>query len=371
MSNKTIRVLLIDDDEDDAFLSRELLADATQVTGRRYRTDWVDTFQAGLDAALRGEHDVVLVDYQLLPGSGLDLIRRAREAGCEIPFILLTGLSGREIDEQATEVGAADFLAKGSTDAELLERSIRYCIRHAATLSRLAEKTRELERSNLELEQFARAVSHDLRQPLHAISGYAELLAARCDRSMDADAHQMLNRILVAIDRMNQMIEDLLSLARIDATGEGADEVDGSVLLAEVLEELQPRIDEVGAEISYPPLPVVEGRAAHLRQLLRNLLSNALKFVGDDVPRISVLCEGEGDYWHLQVCDNGIGVSEDQREAIFTPFHRGHPEGGYDGTGVGLALCIKIVHQHGGRIWVAPAPDGGSCFHFTLERAQD
>lgn len=371
MSDETIRVLIIDDDEEDAFLCRELLGDASLATGRRYHTDWVDTFQAGLEAALREEHDVVLVDYQLLPGSGLDLIRRAREEGCETPFILLTGLGGREIDEQATEVGAADFLAKGSTDAELLERSVRYCLRHSATLARLAAKTREFERSNLELEQFARAVSHDLRQPLHAISGYAELLAARCDQALDADARQMMDRILAATERMNQMIEELLGLARIDSAGESVEQVDCAVLLSEVLEELRPQIEDAGAEISCQPLPVVEGRAPHLRQLLRNLLANALKFVGDDVPRISVLSDREGDSWHLQVCDNGIGVPEGQRGAIFATFHRGHPERGYEGTGVGLALCAKVVQQHGGRIWVEPASGGGSCFHFTLKCVQE
>ncbi len=368
MRVETIRVLLIDDDEDDAFLVRELFADATEVTGRRYRVDWKDDYEGGLAAALRREHDVALVDYQLLPGSGLELIQRAREAGCDTPFILLTGLAGQEIDEKAAEVGAADFLAKGSTDAALLERTVRYSLRHAATLNTLAAKTRELERSNQELEQFARAISHDLRQPLHSIAGYTELLTLRLSGPLDAETREMVDRILRGVERMNRMIEDLLGLARIDADGESLEAVDLTILYGGVLEELQEHIHETGARVAAGPLPVVRGRPAHLQQLLRNLVGNALKFVGTDAPRVTVTCEADGDLWHLQVKDNGIGVPEDQREAIFEPFHRGHPEQPYEGTGVGLALCAKIAQQHGGRIWVDAAPGGGSCFHVTLSR---
>ena len=371
MSRETIRVLLIDDDEDDAILSRELLSDATEATGRSYRVDWVDSYQAGLDAALRGGHDVVLVDYQLLPGSGLELIREARATGCETPFILLTGLGDRATDEKATEVGAFDFLSKGRTDAASLERSIRYCLRHARTLRTLADRTRELERSNLELEQFARAVSHDLRQPLHAIAGYAELLKVRCESNLDARAREMMGKILTGVERMNKMIEDLLGLAKIDPDGESVVDVDSAALVAGVLEDLQTQIEAVDADIATESMPVVHGRAAHLEQLFRNLLGNAIKFVDEAPARVTVRCVEEEDSWHFTVCDNGIGIPDDLREAIFEPFHRGRPANHHEGTGVGLALCNKIVQQHGGRIWVEPAPAKGSCFHFTLERSRE
>jgi signal transduction histidine kinase len=370
MTDDIVRVLLIDDDEGDAFLTRELFGDATEATGRRYRVDWVDSYEEGLEAAARCLHDIALVDFRLQPGSGLDLIREARAAGCRAPFILMTGMGGQEIDEQATEVGAADYLSKNHTDAALLERTVRYALRHAATLEALAERTGELQRSNAELEQFARAVSHDLRQPLHAIAGYTELLAIRYAKT-DPDSRQMLERIVAGVDRMNQLIEDLLELSRIGAGRDSVTDVDCQQLLDALVEELQPRIEETGARIESDPLPVVHGRSPHLEQLLRNLLGNALKFVGDQPPRIRVRCAQDSDGWQLSVSDSGIGVPAEQRERIFEPFARGVHTREYEGTGVGLALCAKIVEQHGGRIWVEESSTGGACFRFTLPGQDD
>ncbi len=367
MSTDPIRILLIDDDEDDAFITRELLEDATAASGQRFELDWKDRYTDGLEAVLRGEHDLALVDYQLQPGQGGDLIAEALAAGCTTPFILLTGLGSGAIDREVMAAGASDFLIKGETSAALLERSIRYTLRHAETLVALTQQARELERSNLELEQFARAVSHDLRQPLHVIAGYTELLAMRYRGALDDKACDMMGKIVTGVERMNDMIEDLLILARIDAEGERVEDVDCGALWARVITDMQARIDASGATVEAPPLPVVRGRAAHLEQLFRNLLGNALKFVADDPPRIEIRCSTEKDHWHFVVSDNGIGVPEDQRLAIFEPFERGHSAGRYAGTGVGLALCSKIAQQHGGSIWVEPAAEQGSCFHVCIE----
>ena len=152
----------------------------------------------------------------------------------------------------------------------------------------------------------------------------------------------------------------------IDPQRESVVDVDCGTLVSQVLEDLQPRIQSVGADISWEALPAVQGRPAHLEQLFRNQLGNAIKFVGEGPPRVDVRCAAEGDGWHFEVCDNGIGVPDDQREAIFQPFHRGGVSKEYEGTGVGLALCNKIVQQHGGALWVEPTDAGGSCFHFTL-----
>jgi len=370
VDTEPIRILLIDDDEEDAFITRELLEDATQASGQRYSLDWADRFDEGLATALEAKHDLVLVDYQLQPGSGHDLIRRARSAGCSCPFILLTGLSDGEVDRQAMDAGASDFLTKGKTDAALLERSIRYSLRHAETLAALTQQARELERSNLELEQFARAVSHDLRQPLHIIAGYAEILTLHYQAALDDKARDMMGKIVSGVERMNAMIEDLLALAHIDAAGESIEDVDCSALWAKVVADLQPRIVSSRASVEASALPVVRGRTAHLEQLFRNLLGNALKFTAHEPPRVSVHCTTAPDHWHFVVTDNGIGVPEAQRASIFEPFERGHSAGSYPGTGVGLALCAKIVQQHGGSIWVEPGEKPGSSFHFTIDGAR-
>jgi two-component system sensor histidine kinase/response regulator len=369
MTTDPIRILLIDDDEDDALITRELLEDATKASGQRYEFTWKASFDQGLEAVLHEQHDLVLVDYQLQPGSGPDLIARARERGCATPFILLTGLSDGTADHKAMAAGASDFLTKGRTDAALLERSIRYGLRHATILAELTSQARELERSNLELEQFARAISHDLRQPLHVIAGYAELLAIRYQGALDDKAREMMGKIVTGVERMNDMIEDLLALARIDAAGERIEDVDCTAIWTRTVADLQPRIRSSGAVVEVPALPVVRGRTAHLEQLFRNLLGNALKFVDEQPPRIGIRCTEGADHWHFVVTDNGIGVPEDQRIAIFEPFERGHSDGRYEGTGVGLALCAKIVQQHGGTIWVEPAEGGGSAFHFRIARS--
>jgi signal transduction histidine kinase len=361
-----IRILLIDDDEDDALLTRELLEDAQDASGQRYTLDWKDRYATGLQTVLDRQHDLVLVDYNLQPGRGGDLIAEARAAGVRTPFVLLTSLADADIDRQVMEAGAADFLVKGDTNATLLERSIRYALRHSATLDALALRTQQLERSNLELEQFARAVSHDLRQPLHIIAGYAELLAFRYQDRLDPKAQHMMDRIVNGVERMNSMIEDLLRLSKLDAQGDEIQEVDTGAVVRQLIADFEPTIAATTARIRYPILPVLRGRRAHLEQLFRNLLGNALKFVGDDPPQIDITCSRDQLHWHFVVTDNGLGVPQQVRETIFEPFQRGTVGADIAGTGVGLALCAKIVQQHDGRIWVEPAQPTGASFHFTI-----
>ncbi len=368
MTDAPIHILLIDDDEDDAFLTRELLEDAQLASGQRYTLDWNDRYSSGLEAALTHRYDLVLVDFNLQPGTGGELIAEARAAGARTPFILLTGLDDGSVDRQAMEAGAADFLVKGRTDAALLERSIRYTLRHAATLDALALRSQQLERSNLELEQFARAVSHDLRQPLHIIAGYAELLSVRYQDQLEPTAVDMMRRIVSGVERMNDMIEDLLRLAKIDAQTAEMQEVDTDAVVRLVIEDLEPTIASTGASVEHPQLPVILGCQAHLEQLFRNLLGNALKFVDDAQPRIDITVQREPNHWHFVVTDNGVGVPESERETIFEPFQRGTAGPDVVGTGVGLALCAKIVQQHDGRIWVEPVEPAGSAFHFTIGR---
>jgi signal transduction histidine kinase len=377
MADHECHILLIDDDESDALITSAWLEQASELAGTSYRVHWVDSFEAGLAAVLGQAWDLALVDYQLCPGKGVDLIAQACQQGCTVPFILLTGLDDRDVDRQALEAGAFDFLCKGSSDAQQLDRALRYSLRQAHTLDQLQRKSdeleranRELQRSNMELELFARAVSHDLRQPLHTIAGYTELLTMRYQQHMDEQARSMMDKILSGVERMNHMIEDLLGLARLDSFGEHLETVELDAVLLSVLEELEPTIERSGARIEHGDLPTLPGRPGHLRQLLRNLLGNALKFVGEQTPHVVIRCEAQGEHWLFELCDNGLGVPEPMRESIFEPFCRGQHLEHYPGTGIGLALCRKIVQQHGGTIWVQPAEPTGSCFRFTLRRVE-
>ncbi len=366
MDRERTSVLLIDDDPSDAIITMANIEQAGQDGGGTFEVEWIDSYEAGLEAALRGEHDVALVDHELHPGKGVDLIRAVVAAGCTMPMILLTGVEAREVDRMALEAGAYDFLSKGTVDAALIERSVRYSLARAATLAALAEKTEALQRSNAELEMFARAVSHDLRQPLHVIAGYTELLTMRLENCSDSGAQDMMKKILDGVERMNTMIEDLLLLARIDAQSDRARPVDCGELVSSALAEFEEVIAERGATVRVGELPSTLGRSAHLQQLFRNLLGNALKFSGDEAPIISIDCQAEGDRWHFVVRDNGIGVPEAEREEVFEPFARGAGGRKVKGTGIGLALCRKIVQQHGGRIRIEANEPRGTAVHFTL-----
>jgi signal transduction histidine kinase len=366
MDRERTSVLLIDDDPSDAIITMANIEQAGQDGGGTFEVEWIDSYEAGLEAALRGEHDVALVDHELHPGKGVDLIRAVVAAGCTMPMILLTGVEAREVDRMALEAGAYDFLSKGAVDAALIERSIRYSLARAATLAALAEKTEALQRSNAELEMFARAVSHDLRQPLHVIAGYTELLTMRLESCSDSGAQEMMKKILDGVERMNTMIEDLLLLARIDAQNDRARPVDCGELVSSALAEFEEVIAERGATVRVGELPSTLGRSAHLQQLFRNLLGNALKFSGDEAPIISIDCQAVGEQWHFVVRDNGIGVPEAEREEVFEPFARGAGGRKVKGTGIGLALCRKIVQQHGGRIRIEANEPRGTAVHFTL-----
>ena len=239
----------------------------------------------------------------------------------------------------------------------------------AAALERqreeLATRTDALERSNRELEDYASVASHDLQGPLVTIGMYAGLLERRL--SGDPDAIKLATHIREGAERMRDLVRDLLAYARLDSEALRHEPVDLDLLLRETLEALAGPLRDRGAEISAQPLPTVSGDPGRLRQVLQNLLSNAIKFSENDAPKVSVTSALESrDVARVSVHDNGIGFRPGQAEEIFRPFHRLHSSERFEGTGIGLAVCQKIVEQHGGRIWAEGAPGQGATIHFTL-----
>jgi light-regulated signal transduction histidine kinase (bacteriophytochrome) len=233
----------------------------------------------------------------------------------------------------------------------------------------LAATTARLERSNEELQRFATVASHDLREPLRVVSGFADLLARRHGEQLGADGNRFVEAITTGVARMDEMISDLLAYARAGRIDQPLEPVDANAVVAEALSGLQRAIDDAGANVEVEPLPMVNGNAPALRQLFQNLVANAIKFVEDGPPRIRIWAAEVPEGWRFSVRDNGIGVEPQQAERIFGMFTRLHGSERYPGTGVGLAVCQRIVDVHGGRIWVEPAPGGGSQFMFTIARA--
>jgi PAS domain S-box-containing protein len=227
-------------------------------------------------------------------------------------------------------------------------------------------KTEELLRSNAELEQFAYVASHDLQSPLRAISGYLNLLTKRYEDKLDAEGERFIHRTVENVKRMQRLINDLLAYSRLHTRGKPFEPTDCNEVLKEVLEMLHPAIEESGAVIHQGELPTFMADRVQMMQLFQNLIGNGIKFRKDSSPRIHVEARRSGRGWAFAVKDNGIGIDPQYGERIFLIFQRLHTVDQYPGTGIGLAICKKIVERHGGRIWVESRPGEGSTFQFTI-----
>jgi len=243
------------------------------------------------------------------------------------------------------------------------------------TERKLAEAERdaliaELTRSNEELERFAYVASHDLQEPLRMVASFTQLLARRYEGRLDEKADRYIRYAVDGATRMQGLINDLLVYSRVGRAGEGR-AMDAGEVLAEALARLELAVSRAGATVEAGPLPRVVAEPTELLQLFQNLVSNALKFRRDEAPRVRVSAARAGSRWVIAVADNGIGIEPGYFERVFVVFQRLHPAGAYPGTGIGLAICKKIVERNGGRIWVESAPGRGSTFFFTLAAAEE
>lgn len=250
-------------------------------------------------------------------------------------------------------------------------------IRMVGSLRKITEKEREvvaehklvqeeLRRSNAELEQFAYIASHDLQEPLRMVGSYTSLLKRRYAGKLDADADEFMTFAMEGVTRMRSLINDLLTYSRVGKEDRASLPTDSRAALDRALANLQVAIAERGAAVIIGQLPTVMASPPQLTQVFQNLIGNGLKFCKEAQPEIRVGAERKGGEWVFSVGDNGIGIRPEDRDRIFLIFQRLHKREEYEGTGIGLAICKKIVERHGGRIWVDSEPGKGATFRFTL-----
>ncbi|MGB5712618.1 MAG: ATP-binding protein [Waterburya sp.] len=251
-------------------------------------------------------------------------------------------------------------------------RTIPKAIDYRQRIEETLRKTnQELRSSNEELEKFADLASHDLREPLRMVTSFTQLLAQRYSGKLDADADQIIGFAVDGSTRMEELIHDLLEYSRVGKQDKSFAIVDCESVLDCSSHNLQLLIQETDATIARMALPTVIGEQGQLIQLFQNLIENAIVYRSQESPRIEVGAEAQAEQWLFSVKDNGIGIDPQYQDRIFQIFQRLHTRQEYPGTGIGLAICHKIVERHGGKIWVESAAGEGATFYFTLPKAKD
>jgi len=364
---ESLRVLLVEDNPADVELIRlELQRDGFQV-----QSDVAEDY-AQLEEKLGGaDYDLVLADYNLPGCRGMEALELIQRKALQTPVILVTGALGDVTAVECIKRGASDYVLKDhlarlrvAVGRALQETRLQTQKREAE--KQLADKVEELARSNRELEQFAYVASHDLQEPLRMVANYTQLLADRYQEKLDANAEKYIRYAVDGAVRMQTLIQDLLAYSRVGRRGLHLKTVDANLAVDEALQNLRTAIEESQAVVSHDRLPCIVADNSQLVQLFQNLIGNAIKFCGPEPPAVTISARNTADHWIFSVLDNGIGIAPEHAETIFVIFQRLHTHAEYPGNGIGLAICKKIVEQHGGKIWVESELGKGSTFHFIL-----
>lgn len=375
---KKSEILVVDDTPENLRLLSLMLANVG------YEVRLAINGKMALKVAFSHPPQLILLDIMMPDISGYEVCEKLKDSETtrEIPVIFLSALDAVMDKVRAFQVGAADYITKPFQVEEVLARIDNQitivCQQKKITNQndKLQEQNRqlqklneELRRSNVDLEQFAYTASHDLQSPLQAIIGNADLLSWKYESSLEKDAIHYIDEIVGASIRMKQLIQDLLAYSRVGTGNLELEPIDCQVILKEAMANLRERICSSGADISHDRLPTVMGNKTQLIQVFQNLISNAIKFRRKEVcPKIQISAEAltETEEWLIGVRDNGIGIKPQNRDRIFEIFQRLHQSDEYPGTGIGMAICKKIVERHGGRIWVESQFGIGTTLYFTL-----
>jgi len=370
MKSTAIKVVLIDDCPEDREMYRRFLQksmpDNFQIVEASSGAD-------GLECCKREQPDCVLIDYQIPDMDGLEFIHllTKKEEYPFLPVLMLTGQGNEAVASTAMRTGASDYLIKNKLTAEGLTRAVTRAVEKAILLQTNEKQRQEIERSHGELEQFAHTASHDLQAPVRRITKFLELLQMDLNETLSERSKDYLDRAMKGAHHMRRLIKDLLDYSLVGGAQNICEPVQLDQVLQEVLAQLEVMIVSTGGTVHVENLPTVWGNSTFLQQLFQNLIGNALKFRGEAAPVIHVAAQRQGANWQVTVEDNGVGIPSDSFDKIFGIFQRIDNGSQAEGTGIGLALCKKIVELHVGRIWVESTLNEGSAFHFTLPSCLD
>lgn len=367
MNDIPMKVLLIEDNAGDARLLNEIFGESVL---NNAAVTHVESMKEAERYVAGNDTDLIVLDLGLPDVQGLEAVKRTRAAAPHVPLVVLTCMDSEALAVQALKEGANDFLVKGQIEPRGLLRSLHLAVEREAHQQQLTRQQHELERSNADLEQFAYAASHDLQEPLRMVISYTQLLAKRYKGRLDADADEFIAFALDGATRMQRLIRDLLAFSHVGTKGVVLREVPSEIALHEALVNLNDVIKQSSAKVTHDPIPVVIADETQLIQLFQNLIGNAIKYQNGEVPLIHISARGIGEgHWRFSVKDNGLGIDSKYFGKIFGMFQRLHGQNEYAGTGIGLAICKKIIERHGGSMSVESRLGHGSTFYFTLTGA--
>ena len=372
-----IKILLVDDRKENLLSLEVILADESYIFVKA---------ESGKDALkiLLKEQDfaIILMDVQMPVMDGFETAELIRQSDKlkHVPIIFLTanmntpdqifkGYKAGAVDYMLKPLSATILKAKVAVFVDLFRKNNELIIQgeHLKTLNKaLIQRSEDLSLINQELERFSYVASHDLQEPLRTIISYIQLLQKKFSHNFDEDAGEFMNFVVEASLRMKSIITDLLEYSRLRSE-EPLQPVDCNIVLKDVLENLTDSIQAKKAKIELDPLPVIHANHLQMALLFQNLLSNAIKFNEKDPPLIKISSQKIEGHFLFSIEDNGIGIDEKYTSKIFEIFQRLHGREKYQGTGVGLAICKKIVERYGGKIWLSSRLNTGSVFYFTIK----
>lgn len=361
---------------EDGDAGRHALNQALSSAG--FRVHEAPSGQKALDMAASLQPELIVLETRLPDIDGQEVCRILKEdpATRYIPVLQVSADVIRPEDRARGPDGGADGYLTQPFERPVLLATVRALLRarQAEEALRAAERGRErqeqqLARLQAELEEIASSISHDLRSPLVSIGGCVQLLLEGAEDKFSEESLELLTYTRDSVQHMGAMIKGLLAFARTGVGGLQPVECDANYVLGAAMRLLKDRVDQTGAQVTHDPLPTVQADEGLLRQAFQGLLENGIKFHGDSPPRVHVSARQEPEEWVFSIRDNGIGIDPAHFQKVFRLFQRLYPDNpDYDGAGIGLTICKKIVERHGGRIWLESQPGQGTTVHLTLPK---